>query len=378
MAGTIAVNYQQQLPGAMGDVMMKEQQHLRSPPSHQPMTSSPRKVNHRDEGAASTTTTPTSTTSGKLIRVISFDLDNTLWCTTSTIGAGVCAVDKFRQSNAIQPAVRVEVVMKELFAANRGKYAPWQGAQATSPSQFTQLRLDAMQHLLTKHHGFAPNKAAAMAQQAFHTMATARHAAIPQHLAARVVETLQALRDSACQNENEILLIGAITDGNAHPDQVASLAPYFDFCIHAETVGVSKPHAGIFQYAVQQVQQTVLDKFQVDATTADLLAGWVHIGDDVAKDVAGAKRMGMRAIWCRELILSSLSSSSFVSKNKSQCLAQTAKDLACWSTTATSKSKSSGTAATDAWNGTDECAVADAVVDRFADIVTVLETWHKE
>lgn len=298
------------------------------------------------------------------IRVITFDLDNTLWCTTSTIGAAIVAVDKFWAKHSIQPAVRTEVIMKELFAANKAKYAPLQGQQATSPTQFTQLRIDAMQHLLTQYHNVSPKQAAALADQAFDVMSQARHDAISQHLAMHVVETLQTLRQG-----NNNVLIGAITDGNANPSHVAALAPFFDFCIQAEKVGVSKPDARIFHHAVRHVQQLLAASSSSDSfTTQDLLAGWVHIGDDWAKDVVGAKQVGMRTIWCRELILSSSSSCN-------ACLALTAKDLSSWSSTSKTPHPTSV-------NGAEVSACAsdqvDAIVDRFADIASVLETWHDE
>lgn len=359
MVGSIVMNYQQQAQReTMGSPSSMEKNHQKSSTTHF--------LCSNDDAVPATTTT---TTPSAPIRVITFDLDNTLWCTTSTIGAAIAAVDKYWASQSIQPAVRIEVIMKELFAANKAKYAPLQGQKAASPSQFTQLRMDAMQHLLTQYHDVSPQQAAVLADEAFGVMSRARHEAIPQHLAIDVVETLQTLR---C---NINVLIGAITDGNANPDHVAALKPFFDFCIQAETVGVSKPDARIFHHAVRHVQQLLSASSALSSSnsvvgTQDLLAGWVHIGDDWAKDIVGAKQVGMRTIWCRELILASSSCNP--------CLALTAKDLSSWSSSSKSKTNTPPTS----FKGTEVPACAadqvDAIVDRFADIASVLENWHVE
>jgi putative hydrolase of the HAD superfamily len=62
----------------------------------------------------------------------------------------------------------------------------------------------------------------------------------------------------------------------------AGLLPHFTVLVFSDEAGIRKPAAAIFR---QALDQTGLDP-----------AGAVHIGDDPAADVAGARGVGMRAI----------------------------------------------------------------------------------
>ena len=77
-------------------------------------------------------------------------------------------------------------------------------------------------------------------------------------------------------------LVGAITNGN-FPVERLEMARRFAFVVHAERVGELKPAAAPFMHARE-------------------LAGgeperWVHVGDDLDTDVAGAQACGMKAVW---------------------------------------------------------------------------------
>jgi FMN phosphatase YigB (HAD superfamily) len=77
-------------------------------------------------------------------------------------------------------------------------------------------------------------------------------------------------------------ILGAITNGNFPVEQL-EVARRFAFVVHAERVGELKPAAAPFLHAAK-------------------LAGgeperWVHVGDDLDTDVAGAQACGMRAVW---------------------------------------------------------------------------------
>ena len=77
-------------------------------------------------------------------------------------------------------------------------------------------------------------------------------------------------------------VLGAITNGN-FPVEKLAVARRFAFVVHAERVGELKPAAAPFLHA------------------AELAGGeperWVHVGDDLDLDVAGAQACGMRAVW---------------------------------------------------------------------------------
>ncbi len=57
----------------------------------------------------------------------------------------------------------------------------------------------------------------------------------------------------------------------------------FDVRIFSDEVGVRKPDRAIFQAALDELSLTAEEV--------------VHVGDDVVADVAGAKSIGMRAVW---------------------------------------------------------------------------------
>lgn len=77
-------------------------------------------------------------------------------------------------------------------------------------------------------------------------------------------------------------LIGAVTNGNADVSQIG-LDDAFDFVIYAAAAGVAKPDIGIFE--------TALARAGVPPQAA------VHVGDDPVRDIGGALATGMQAVW---------------------------------------------------------------------------------
>ena len=61
------------------------------------------------------------------------------------------------------------------------------------------------------------------------------------------------------------------------------LAPLVDHLVTSEEVGVSKPHAGIFEHALARVSATAADA--------------VMLGDAWPADVEGARAVGIRPVW---------------------------------------------------------------------------------
>lgn len=100
-----------------------------------------------------------------------------------------------------------------------------------------------------------------------------------------VLETLQALRDRG-------LHVGMVSnideDQLEHLVAAAGVRPYFDSLLSSERAGACKPAPAIFTEALRRA----------GCAPAEAL----FVGDTLAQDVAGAKRMGMRAalIWHRE------------------------------------------------------------------------------
>jgi putative hydrolase of the HAD superfamily len=85
------------------------------------------------------------------------------------------------------------------------------------------------------------------------------------------------------------LVLGVISNTGRTPGRVlrqlladAGLLPCFDILVFSDEAGVRKPAGAIFR--------RVLDHVRIDAGVG------VHVGDDAAADVAGARGAGMRAI----------------------------------------------------------------------------------
>ena len=106
------------------------------------------------------------------VRVITFDLDNTLWNTGATISAANDALAAFLSQNQIQQSKRTEVIMGELFAASPATYCPLDGEAGKSPVLLTQLRTDALTRILMGDNDYSPHDAEVFAKQAFEKVGT--------------------------------------------------------------------------------------------------------------------------------------------------------------------------------------------------------------
>lgn len=264
------------------------------------------------------------------VRVVTFDLDNTLWKTGPVIAAANNALHDYLiiKCGICQTSKRVEQVMKELYKSTPQLYNPSlldadnDGGtnnvteNTGSPVYLTKLRIDSILELLhvANNTSFKKDKSELelIANEAFQVWNMARHAAIPLHYADSVLETLETLRQIRT-SEGSSIVIGAITDGNSDPRKVQDLQGFFDFVVNAEGVGVSKPNRKIYQQAISEarrfpaVQQVLQfnDSFSDEDEDDNLMTvgpWWIHVGDDFMKDVVPAKEFQMRNIWSVELI----------------------------------------------------------------------------
>ncbi len=270
------------------------------------------------------------------IRVVSFDLDNTLWNTSATIDAANDALAQHIQVQLLrsfhittQHDIRVEKVMGTLFTADRVKYAPVEGERAKSPVLLTKLRKDAIHQVvndyLLQQQQQSTNQTTtdistivhAFVDHAFHVWTKARHDAISQQLASSTMDVMECIRSlrAPTNNPDAKILIGAITDGNSNPKLVPQLANVFDFYMNAETVGIGKPNKRIYLEAAKNVFQTyptlfhdmmakitmINDEISDDQIEELIGPWWIHIGDDFIKDIVASNSLKMRNIWTREL-----------------------------------------------------------------------------
>jgi putative hydrolase of the HAD superfamily len=314
------------------------------------------------------------------VRVISFDLDNTLWNTTETIAVANDALAEFLSSRNISQPIRVEKVMGDLFRADKARYCPIEKEEAKVPVSLTLLRKEAIQRVLEDYNDFSPEDAKAFADEAFEEWARARHEAIPRHFASSVKECLQELTEIRTSTGHPVL-IGAITDGNSDPSKISALAGFFDFFINAEKIGVGKPDKRLYLKGAQQALShpalsdlTASIDTMSDEDVEELLGPfWVHIGDDFAKDVVAAKSLKMRTIWSRELVLerNPVTQKLEASKN-SRTVEEFVKELSGM------KVVKMEVGADDYLAESLQREFADAIVDQFSELINIIKEWHSE
>jgi FMN phosphatase YigB (HAD superfamily) len=312
------------------------------------------------------------------VRVVSFDLDNTLWVTSATISAANEALAAFLDARGVVQPQRIETIMGILFKENKERYCPIEVEQAKAPALLTLLRKDAIRKILLDDNGYSSESAECSAEEAFQTWTNARHDAITFNMAEAVKECLQEI--AAIQtSDGHSVVIGAITDGNSDPRLIDELSKYFHFCVNAEKVGISKPDKRIYLKAVQELAgHPSLKHLLPDDDAQDyelesrLGPWWVHVGDDFIKDVVAAKDLNMRSVWARELVLNKQVDYALSEGKPERSVEALVKDV--------SKNEvvKMQVGATDYLVNSLHQEFADAIVDRFGEVATVLNAWHSE
>eukprot|EP00559_Dactyliosolen_fragilissimus_P003403 CAMPEP_0184857800 /NCGR_PEP_ID=MMETSP0580-20130426/2950_1 /TAXON_ID=1118495 /ORGANISM="Dactyliosolen fragilissimus" /LENGTH=524 /DNA_ID=CAMNT_0027353615 /DNA_START=144 /DNA_END=1718 /DNA_ORIENTATION=- len=354
------------------------------------------------------------------VRVVTFDLDNTLWKTSAVITSANDALASYLQSMNIYVPTRVEVVMGELFRQRKEIYSPslhdWNSSsnddnantndtannntvqsKSSSPVYLTQLRKDAIKDILVTHNGYDENDEGGItfANQAFEVWANARHSAIPLNFADSVLSCLTDIRNIKTSHGHNVI-IGAITDGNSDPRKVNILKPFFDFCVNAEGVGVSKPNRKVYDTAILHVasREELKDIFDEcndwkDSQLTDNIVGswWVHVGDDFMKDIVAAKEMKMRSIWSRELILKKpnipnnpdinhTNNSMNIDTQQKQYDIPQREVFDLMKEIAEKQVIQMSIGSEDFLANTIEMEFADAIVDEFKDVASTIINWH--
>ena len=317
------------------------------------------------------------------VRVVSFDLDNTLWKTGPTIAQANDALAAFLDTHNIVQPERVEVVMGKLFQQDKTRYCPIEKDNAKSPVNLTLLRKDAMASIFAEHNKGTVSDPQGLAEEAFAVWADARHNTIPSYFSTQVIDTLQTIRSTLVSSTGKPVLVCAITDGNSNPTVVPGLDGLFDFCVNAEQVGISKPNRLVYTTALREaaLQDCLNDLLAPDMTDDALEDGlgrwWVHIGDDFTKDIVAAKDLGMRTIWARELVTDKATKgtdegATAKEKQPSKSLEEFQKGIA-------DKTVLKMTVGADDYLADSILAeFVDAEAFRFDEIATILSDWHQQ
>ncbi|AZD05205.1 HAD family hydrolase [Pseudomonas chlororaphis] len=197
------------------------------------------------------------------IKLITFDLDDTLWDTAPVIVSAEAVLRQWLTDHAPQlggvPVEHLWTIRERVLNNEPGlKY------------RISALRRRVLFHAL-EEAGYDQGQANALADQSFEVFLHARH---QLDIFPEVQPTLEALANH--------FALGVVTNGNADVRRLG-LADYFKFALCAEDIGIAKPDARLFHEALQRGEAT--------PDTA------VHIGDHPGDDIAGAQQAGLRAIW---------------------------------------------------------------------------------
>ena len=194
------------------------------------------------------------------LRLLTFDLDDTLWPCAPVIYAAERGLYAWLQRHAprVTEANTVESMRAHRLAIAR--------AHPDQAHDLTWLRAYALRDLLRRHEHDE-----ALADAATELFREARDRVEPYD---EVVEAFTRLR-------RRYLLV-SVTNGNARVENTP-LDGLFHHSLSAAQVGAAKPHPALFEASLA---------FAEVAPSAAL-----HVGDDAWLDVAAARALGMRTAW---------------------------------------------------------------------------------
>lgn len=209
---------------------------------------------------------PSASAAVRSLRLITLDLDDTLWPTAPVVRAA-------NQALADATGATPEELQDRLTLARR---------QLTPTPSYSEARVLAIESWLCENAGSTPGRRDE-AEAFFELWLQARHASAEQLLFDGAVDAVAQAR----QQHPEAAIV-AVTNGRGDPLAMPSLKNLFDFTISAEHDGIypeRKPAPAPFLAALR--------KAGVQATPAM----WAHVGDDIVNDVQAAKRLGAWSVW---------------------------------------------------------------------------------
>lgn len=215
------------------------------------------------------------------LRLITLDLDGTLWPTAPVVASANRALcTALRSMYGVEAATpsELQLAMKRLRPRLE---VPDRLSLLPRPVTYTELRIAAIADLLGNKPGTDVR-----ARELFDVWLAARHAAAEELLFQGATSALTKVRE-AFPNA----VVAAVTNGRGDPRAMASIARYFDLTVSGEDPDVHprrKPSPVIYRTALARAGIAAAD---LDST------GWVHIGDDLLNDVAAAKAVGAKTVW---------------------------------------------------------------------------------
>lgn len=196
---------------------------------------------------------------GSEIRCCIFDLDDTLWGTIDTLNCAHVSLQEAMRE-------RCPEVEKQFgdIAAFRDKMIEVRAANPEKSLDFSFLRLETLRNITGSEQ---------LAEELYAIWFKQRNTPVFFPGALDAIKKLRARG----------LKIGTLTDGNANPKEIDGLCDLVDFCVSAAEVGAQKPDPRVFKACEEKAEYSSPEMLMV--------------GDNVAKDIGGARAAGWRSIW---------------------------------------------------------------------------------
>jgi len=198
------------------------------------------------------------------IKLITFDLDNTLWDNNPVLLRAEQACYDHLLSQAPLLASRYTLQDLAHLRMKMMEESPQLAAQVSK------VRKRAMHKALETIHYDAAG-IASLVENAFSVFHEERNKV---ELFEHTRPLLQALHKN--------YQLGSITNGNSDLEKIG-IADYFSFSLSAEKVGARKPRPNIFHAALHKA----------NAAPQEM----IHVGDHHEDDISGAQQLGIRTIW---------------------------------------------------------------------------------
>mmetsp|Transcript_8811 Transcript_8811/g.11108 ORF Transcript_8811/g.11108 Transcript_8811/m.11108 type:complete len:254 (-) Transcript_8811:1513-2274(-) len=203
---------------------------------------------------------------GICIRVLSFDLDDTIWDNKPVLAAAAISQREHLRQNFPNISQKYDDdKLKEL----------WKEVSA----QHT----DSAHNMTFMRKKMIENMAIACGEENLEEVVSSTFRAfiqtrsdVSKYVFPGVLDTLRRLKARG-------YVMVSCTNGNADIRSVPELHSIFDHHVSAETVGAAKPHVLPFEKVLELT----------GASPEEVL----HIGDSLTSDVRGANNVGMHAIW---------------------------------------------------------------------------------
>lgn len=199
-----------------------------------------------------------------MIRVITFDLDDTLWDVRPALMKAEAAQNDWLALHYPQAMAGLD---RDLALARKRTLLKARPELAHNVSLFRRTYLE----LLLLDAGIPPTEAAGAAALAF-----------GEFIARRNDVALFEFADSVLSELRRNHVLGALTNGNADVSKTP-IGHHFDFAFKAEDVGAAKPEPELFLAALEHQS----------ARPEEV----VHVGDSHDHDIVGADRAGLRSVW---------------------------------------------------------------------------------